>query len=143
MKFGLNKHLHIFRTTNCTRPRGSCNFVVFEKFTRAYQHQISLEIMLLPVHDAFETSNHTGLSFSWLSCIIFSVRHPIHPLLPKLRWSWPIKIRIAWGTSLKTSGKTVNRLILQWHFSRWDLKTLPSLSSFEELYYSAQFSTQE
>ena len=28
------------------------------------------EIMLLPVHNAFETSNRNGLSFSWLSCII-------------------------------------------------------------------------
>ena len=27
---------------------GSCNFVVFEKFIRAYLHQISLEIMLFP-----------------------------------------------------------------------------------------------
>ena len=28
---------------------GSCNFVVFEKFTRAYLHQTALEIMLLPI----------------------------------------------------------------------------------------------
>ena len=34
----------------------SCNFVVFEKFTRAYLHQIALEIMLLPVPIAFGMS---------------------------------------------------------------------------------------
>ena len=34
----------------------SCNFVVFEKFTRAYLHQIALEIMLLPVLIAFGMS---------------------------------------------------------------------------------------
>ena len=28
---------------------GSCNFVVFGKFTRAYKHQIALEIMFLPI----------------------------------------------------------------------------------------------
>ena len=27
---------------------GSCNFVVFEKFTRVYLHQVSLEVMLFP-----------------------------------------------------------------------------------------------
>ena len=26
-----------------------CNFVIFEKFTHAYQHKIALEIMLLPI----------------------------------------------------------------------------------------------
>ena len=34
----------------------SCNFVVFEKFTRVYLHQIALEIMLLPVPIAFGMS---------------------------------------------------------------------------------------
>ena len=33
-------------TANCTLPTGSCNFVIFEKFTRAYLHQIALEIVL-------------------------------------------------------------------------------------------------
>ena len=28
-------------------PTGSCNFVIFEKFTRVYLHQIALEIVLL------------------------------------------------------------------------------------------------
>ena len=27
---------------------GACNFVDFEKVTRAYRHQIAIEIMLLP-----------------------------------------------------------------------------------------------
>ena len=30
-------------------PPGSCNFVAFEKFTRAYWHQSALDIMLLPL----------------------------------------------------------------------------------------------
>ena len=36
-------------TANCTLPTGSYNFVTFEKFTRAYLHQIALEIVLEPV----------------------------------------------------------------------------------------------
>ena len=36
-------------TANCTLPTGSYNFVIFEKFTRAYLHQIALEIVLEPV----------------------------------------------------------------------------------------------
>ena len=43
-----NKYLLIFQTTNCTCPTGSCSFVVFEKYTRAYLHQIALKIMSLP-----------------------------------------------------------------------------------------------
>ena len=38
-----------FKTTIWTRPTGSCNFVVFEKFTRTSFHQIALEVMLLPI----------------------------------------------------------------------------------------------
>ena len=43
-----NKEWQNFQTTNCTCPTGSCNFFVFEKYTRAYLHQIALEIMSLP-----------------------------------------------------------------------------------------------
>ena len=46
VQFGINKHLLIFsKTTNCTSPTGSCNFVS----TRAYLFQIVLEIMWLPI----------------------------------------------------------------------------------------------
>ena len=46
VQFVINKHLLIFsKTTNCTRPTGSCNFVTVKKFTRAYIFQIALEIM--------------------------------------------------------------------------------------------------
>ena len=38
--------VNFLKTTTCTLPMGSCNFVIFEKFTRAYLHQIALEIML-------------------------------------------------------------------------------------------------
>ena len=34
---------------NFTCLTGSCNFVVFEKFTCAYWHRIAWEIMLLPI----------------------------------------------------------------------------------------------
>ena len=37
------------KTTNCTCPTDSCNFVVFEKFTRGHLHQIAFEIMLLAI----------------------------------------------------------------------------------------------
>ena len=33
------------KTTNRTCPTGSCNFVIIEKFTRAYYHQIAREII--------------------------------------------------------------------------------------------------
>ena len=33
------------KTTNLTCPTGSCNFVIIEKFTRAYYHQIAREII--------------------------------------------------------------------------------------------------
>ena len=36
--------------TNCTYLTGLYNFVVFEKFTRAYLYHIALKIMLLPLH---------------------------------------------------------------------------------------------
>ena len=42
------KRLLIFQTTNCTWPSGSCNLVVFEKYARAFLHQIALEIVSLP-----------------------------------------------------------------------------------------------
>ena len=46
VQFVITKHLLIFsKTTNCTRPTGSCNFVTVKKFTRAYIFQIALEIM--------------------------------------------------------------------------------------------------
>ena len=33
VQFGINKHLLIFsRTTNCTRPTGSCNLLVHKAF---------------------------------------------------------------------------------------------------------------
>ena len=43
-----NKHVKIFQTTICACPTGSCNFVVFKKYIRAYLHQIALEVMSLP-----------------------------------------------------------------------------------------------
>ena len=47
VQFGINKHLLIFsKTTNCTRPTGSCNFVSLKKkFTRFYLFQIALEMV--------------------------------------------------------------------------------------------------
>ena len=33
------------KTTNRTCPTGSCNFVIIEKSTRAYYHQIAREII--------------------------------------------------------------------------------------------------
>ena len=46
VQFGTRKHLLILsKTTNCTRPTFSCNFVSLKKFTRAYLFQIALEIM--------------------------------------------------------------------------------------------------
>ena len=51
--------------TNSTRLTGSCNCVVFEKFTRAYWHQIALEIILLPILSftvfSFEFSCYLGI----------------------------------------------------------------------------------
>ena len=41
------------KTTDCIHPTGSCDFVAFKKFTRAYWHQIALEIMFLPVQAFF------------------------------------------------------------------------------------------
>ena len=38
-----------FKTAIWTRPTSSCNFVVFEKFTRTCLHLISLEVILLPL----------------------------------------------------------------------------------------------
>ena len=38
-----------FKTTMWTRSTGSCNFVVFEKFTLTCLHQIALEVILLPI----------------------------------------------------------------------------------------------
>ena len=58
VQFGVNKHLLIFaKTTNCTRPTGSCNFVSLWKnllislfiYLFAYLFQIALEIMWLPI----------------------------------------------------------------------------------------------
>ena len=40
---------HFSKTTNCTHPVGSCNFVIFEKITCAYHHQKTLKITLLPI----------------------------------------------------------------------------------------------
>ena len=37
------------KTTDRIHPTGSCDFVAFKKFTRAYWHQIALEIMFLPM----------------------------------------------------------------------------------------------
>ena len=37
------------KTTHCTCPTDSCNFVVFGKFTRGHLHQIAFEIMLLVI----------------------------------------------------------------------------------------------
>ena len=37
--------MYLKKTTNRTRPTGSCNFVIIEKFTRAYYHQIAREII--------------------------------------------------------------------------------------------------
>ena len=57
IQFGINKHLLIFsKTTKCTRPTGSCNFVSLKKkFTRDYLVQIALEIMWLPKLQIFLT----------------------------------------------------------------------------------------
>ena len=47
-----NRHLRIFQRLQIALPlRASaiCNFVVFEKYTCAYLHQITLEITLLPI----------------------------------------------------------------------------------------------
>ena len=42
-------------STNCT---GWCNFVVFEKFTSAYNsHQIAREILSLPVNNVHEKTS--------------------------------------------------------------------------------------
>ena len=50
MQIGVCKPYKFSKTTNYIRPTGSRNFVIFEKlsrFTRAYQHQIVREILLL------------------------------------------------------------------------------------------------
>ena len=40
---------NFLKTINCTCPIDLFNFVFFENFTHAWQHQIALEIMLLPI----------------------------------------------------------------------------------------------
>ena len=41
----------IFKDQNCTGATGWRDFVVFEKYTSAYQHQIAAAIMSLPIRD--------------------------------------------------------------------------------------------
>ena len=49
LQFGVISTCKFSKTTNCTCPTSLCNFVVFEKLTYAYWHQIALEMMLLPI----------------------------------------------------------------------------------------------
>ena len=49
LQFGVISTCKFSKTTNCTCPMSLCNFVVFEKLTYAYWHQIALEMMLLPI----------------------------------------------------------------------------------------------
>ena len=57
IQFGINKHLLIFsKTTKCTRPTGSCNFVSLKKnLPVIILVQIALEIMWLPKLQIFLT----------------------------------------------------------------------------------------
>ena len=45
VQFGINEHLYIFQTTNCTHLTGSCNIVSLWKIFSCLFIQISLEIM--------------------------------------------------------------------------------------------------
>ena len=60
--------INFSKITSNTRPTGSCNFVFFEKFFRAYQHQIAIEIMLFPIitrylaSDRIEHSKRNSIS---------------------------------------------------------------------------------
>ena len=49
LQFGVISTCKFSKTTNCTCPMSLCNFIVFEKLTYAYWHQIALEMMLLPI----------------------------------------------------------------------------------------------
>ena len=44
----------LIQQLNCTCLAGLCSFVVFEKFTSAYLHQIAWEIILLIVNNSHE-----------------------------------------------------------------------------------------
>lgn len=48
MQFGANKHLKIFQDYKMHSPHDLVQFRCIWKFTRAYLHQITQEIMLLP-----------------------------------------------------------------------------------------------
>ena len=51
------------KTTNCSLPMGSCNFVVFQKFTCAYEHQITLKLVFLSIQI------HKYCIFTWHSIV--------------------------------------------------------------------------
>ena len=61
------------KTTNRTCPTGSCNFVITEKFTRAYYHQIAREIINI---------QHTEKS------VLFFFNRPAYTLEKKTEPSW-------------------------------------------------------
>ena len=100
VQFGINKHLLIFsKTTNCTRPTGSCNFFSFKKFTRAYLFQIALEINWLPTQ------------ISWLiSELLLFFHTELISAFPVVLWSL-LLVRLVVGNRLWSrlfSGKRKN-----------------------------------
>ena len=91
VQFGINKHLLIFsKTTNCTRPTGSCNFVSLWKnlLVPIYSklHSKSCDYLYLYTNFTCMTDTTWIMRINWKATIIKLLTIYTHSLLTDIHW---------------------------------------------------------